>query len=88
MRRIKLTKAWAGRKAGAELRVWEPGDELKPGMVDPARGDYLLQKKLAEVVPDAPKASSAPATAPQTADGGIDGAQGTQATTKRQKARG
>lgn len=44
---IKLTKPWAGNKPGATFEVLAPGENPRPGAVDPARAATLLKQQLA-----------------------------------------
>lgn len=44
---IVLERPWGGFAAGAELRVLGPGDEIRPGTVDPLRARTLLAGGLA-----------------------------------------
>lgn len=56
-RHLKLTKPWAGHKSGAELAVLAPGEDPRPGAVDPAKAATLIALHLAAdpAAPAAPK---------------------------------
>lgn len=56
MTTLKLSKPWAGHKPGATLEVLAPGENPRPGAIDPARAAALVAQQLA--------APAAPAAAP------------------------
>ena len=45
--RITLVATWGGHKAGALLRIWQPGLEIAADVVDPGRALQLLEDGLA-----------------------------------------
>jgi len=67
MRQILLTKEWAGRSKDAVVDVWQPGDELVAGMVDPGRAAQLVNDGFAEeVAQPEPAAETKRAKTPKT----------------------
>ena len=68
MKKLKLIEAWAGFSKGTEIGVWEPGDALEIGVVDPVRGAQLVIDKLAVPVHEETEEpdEAAPANPPKT----------------------
>lgn len=56
---LRLSKPWGPHKAGATLAVLAPGEEPRPGAVDPARARALVAGQFAV---DAARPETKPAT--------------------------